>query len=200
MYRNAVDRDINEIVDIHLESFQGFFMSLLGPKFLELYYRMVLEYPGRIFIVKESEGRIVGFVSGFLNPALFYKQIRHVRLEWLLKILPYILVHPWLIPRLVASYAQTIKTIKTSEIGVCELSSIAVNPRMLRGGVGKGLIEVFLNHVKGRANSVMLTTDALGNDNVNRFYNNLGFQLEETLERSKGRKLNKYKLMINNTN
>lgn len=196
MYRNAVKQDIYEIVNIHLGSFQGFFMSLLGPKFLKLYYHKVLEYPDRIFLVKESEGRVVGFVSGFLNPALFYNQIRHERLKWMLMILPHVLSHPRLIPRLIASYAQAGRSSQQEDPDVCELSSIAVPPSLGGRGIGKGLVHAFIEATRGKARSVVLTTDADGNDNVNGFYRSLGFAYEGSYERSKGRRMNIYRIRL----
>jgi len=193
-YRDVQPADIPYIVDIHTKAFPGFFMTTLGPKFLEKYYRLVLDFNDRVFLVKEGKDCLEGFVSGFLNPAQFYLGMRRRRTDFLGAVLVRICTHPWLLPRLFASYAQARNSSHEEDPGCCELSSIAVPPDLAGRGIGKGLMKAFVEAIKGRANSISLTTDAVGNDGVNHFYRSLGFSLEGSYERSKGRKLNKYRL------
>lgn len=195
-YREAVDSDIPDIVQIHQVAFPGFFMTMLGPGFLEGYYRLVFTYPGKVFWVKEDEGRLEGFVAGFLNPGEFYTNLRARRWRFIGPILLRICTHPWLLPRLFASYAQAQRSSQEEEVGVCELSSIAVPPDLGGRGIGKGLVRAFLGATRGKANLVELTTDAEGNDAVNAFYQNLGFTCVGSYERSKGRRMNKYRLSL----
>jgi len=51
MIREANRGDIRDIVEIHLESFQGFFLSFLGPRFLSLYYLGICSAPEGIGFV-----------------------------------------------------------------------------------------------------------------------------------------------------
>lgn len=195
-YREAVASDIPEIVKIHQAAFPEFFMTLLGPRFLEHYYRLVIAYPARIFWVKQGRGGLEGFVSGFLNPAQFYTEMRRYRWGLFSSLLARICIRPSLVPRLFASYEQTRHTIQGEDSSVCELSSIAVPPGYAGRGIGKGLMHVFIEDTRGKATSIMLTTDAEGNNAVNAFYQGLGFKIEGSFERSKGRHLNKYSFSL----
>lgn len=195
-YREAVDSDIPDIVQIHLAAFPGFFMTMLGPGFLEQYYRLVMAFPDKICWVKSGNQGLEGFVTGFLNPAWFYKDMRAHRWSLVVPTLVRVFTNPWLLPRLFASYAQLQHSSQEEEKGVCELSSIAVPPELGGRGIGRGLVHAFVEATRGKANAIVLTTDADGNDAVNHFYRNLGFMLEGTYERSKGRRLNQYRLHL----
>lgn len=195
-YRPAGLSDIPGIVQIHMGAFPGFFMTLLGPEFLERYYRLVVDYPNKIIWVKQGSKGLEGFVSGFLNPDLFYQCLRRRRWSLFGSIMARISCNPGLIPRLLASYAQAGQSSQQEEPDVCELSSIAVPPGLSGRGIGKGLVHAFIEATRGKARSIVLTTDADGNDDVNGFYRSLGFACEGSYERSKGRRMNKYRLML----
>ncbi len=195
-FRQAGTSDIPAIVRIHQVAFPGFFMTLLGPRFLASYYRLVLNYPDGVFWVKEGEDGLEGFVSGFLIPAQFYTEMRKQRWSLLNSIMFRVLTHPWLIPRLFASYAEARRASQDYEPGSCELSSIAVPPTQSGQGIGKGLVKVFIEAVHGKARIIVLTTDTEKNDAVNGFYMNLGFTLVGSYERSKGRSMNRYRLSL----
>jgi len=193
-YRLANSADIPEIVRVHQAAFPGFFMTLLGPRSLRTYYLRVLEYSDHVFWVKAGETGLEGFACGFLNPVEFYRQMKDRRFRFFLPIFHRVLFRPWTIHRLLASYSQVLRSIHEEEPDTCELSSIAVDPRHAGKGVGQGLAKAFIDSVTGRATAIVLTTDALGNDGVNHFYQKLGFSLDGAYERSKGRLLNKYRL------
>lgn len=195
-YREAEISDIPRIVRIHEVAFPGFFMTMLGPIFLEDYYRLVFSYPDKVFWVKEGKDGLEGFVSGFLNPGVFYTILRTQRWRLIGPILMRICTHPRLIPRLFASYTQAQRSSKEEESGVCELSSIAVSPNLGGRGIGRGLMCAFLGATRGKARLIELTTDADGNEAVNSFYRNLGFTLVGSYERSKGRRMNRYRLLL----
>ena len=191
--RAAILDDIPEIVQIHTLAFPGFFMTILGPSFLAKYYRRVLAYDSGVFLIQEGPEGMEGFVSGFLHPNRFYREMREFPTDFLLSILLRLTFSPWLLPRLCASYMEARRSSDPGPRDECELSSIAVRPAMAGRGLGKGLLRAFVTAVQGRAASVILTTDAQDNAAVNRFYSAFGFQLERTYERSKGRAMNQYR-------
>lgn len=195
-YREAGALDVPNIVQIHIVAFPGFFMTLLGPRFLERYYRLLVDYPDKIIWVKQGDEGLEGFVSGFLNPDLFYQGLRSRRWSLFGSIIARVFCNPGLIPRLLASYAQAGRSSKQEEPDVCELSSIAVPPGLSGRGIGKGLVHAFIEATRGKARSVVLTTDADGNDDVNGFYRSLGFVCVGSYERSKGRRMNMYRLRL----
>ena len=67
---------VEDVVIVHLAAFPGFFMTLLGPKFLQEYYRCVVEYHGGLVLTETDNSRTVGFVSGFIDPASFYVELK----------------------------------------------------------------------------------------------------------------------------
>jgi hypothetical protein len=59
-------RQLMEIVKLRLSSFQGFFLTNLGPRFLILMYRSILQNPDGGHIAPVDE-RIKGFVVGVVD-------------------------------------------------------------------------------------------------------------------------------------
>ena len=61
-------RHLERVVEVHLASFDGFFLTFLGPKFLRLLYsELMKESEGVALIAQEKEGQVVvGFVAGLL--------------------------------------------------------------------------------------------------------------------------------------
>ena len=70
------------------------------------------------------------------------------------------------------------------------LSSIGVGPEMTGKSLGKKLLADFeeVVHSKG-ANSLYLTTDKLGNDNVVAFYIKSGYKIESEFVKADGRNM-----------
>ncbi len=195
-FRQARLSDVPEIIRIHQASFPGFFMTLLGPAFLGRYYERVLAYPRHVFWVKEGPGGLEGFVSGFLDPRQFYLGMQEARRSMIFPILTRVVLRPWLVPRLIASYAQAGRFGREGDPDSCELASLAVHPSMGGRGIGKALVQTFMESVRGRAKRIVLTTDSEGNVPVNRFYQNLGFSLVGSYERSRGRRVNCYAITL----
>lgn len=190
--RPARPCDLPAIVALHEAAFPGYFMTLLGPGFLTLYYRLVLDEPGSILLVEEAEGAILGFVCGLVHPAPFYRKLKAMRGRLLLAVLGRLLRQPTLLGRLVASYRQADRNAQTPEADGCELTSLATHPAAMGRGIGRALVQGFIRAASARAERVLLTTDADDNEAVNRFYRNLGFRVRRTFERSKGRMMNEY--------
>lgn len=185
---------LDEVVDVHLEAFPGFFMAQLGPRFLREYYRCVVEYPGGILLTEELEGRCVGFVAGFVDPASFYKALGRRRARLGLSALAGVVSRPRRLVTLVRNYGRASGAARLApDAASAELSSLAVRPHASGRGAGRRLVERFID-VAGTlgASRVTLTTDAFGNDAVNRFYRGLGFRHVREFEARRGRVLNEY--------
>ncbi len=56
--------DLDAVVEIHLLSFPGFFLSKIGPSFLKCYYREIITYEGGHLLAAQNAGSIIGFVAG----------------------------------------------------------------------------------------------------------------------------------------
>lgn len=194
--REAMLKDIYEIVKVHQDAFKGFLMTLLGPRFLMSYYQLVFEYPKRIFyVVVDEENKVRGFVAGFLQPSQFYKLLRKRKWKLAMAALFHLAFHPNLWPRVYSSLNRAVSLAKNSEynIEIAELASIAVDPKLSGRGLGKELVFAFLNKAREMgAKKVYLNTDSLNNDKVNTFYQKLGFKLARKFLVANKRLMNEY--------
>jgi GNAT superfamily N-acetyltransferase len=196
MIREAVASDIAQIVRVHGMAFPDSFLTRLGPQFLKGYYRLVLEYEGGILLVDEADSRVLGFAAGFRKPALFYSRTRQQRGVLVIAVLIGMLRRPWLAPRVLTGYLR-VRASGNPDIDPtwCELSSLAVDPGQSTRGIGSDLVAAFLRRAwEAGASRVCLTTDATGNEGVNRFYRKRGFVQTDQLRRTGGRLMNLYTL------
>jgi ribosomal protein S18 acetylase RimI-like enzyme len=175
--RQGTPQDINGIVEVHDLAFPGFYLTLMGKDFLRAYYSSVLEYPKSQVLVATSGQQLVGFAVGFLDPSGFYSFFKARRWRYLPLIALALLRRPSLVVRTLSN-SQRIGQVQHSSTTL-ELSSIAVRPETR--GVGSLLLQAFLEQAQQlSAQEVVLTTDAIGNDTVNRFYVKHGFLLQKT--------------------
>lgn len=200
--RQAESADLDEIVAVHAAAFPGFFLTQLGPVFLRTYYRAVIEFDAGCMLVAEMDGRVSGFVAGFADPRRFYALFRRKPLTFVPAILAGLLRRPWLVGPIVARIVSVLHRgrdeRRNSATGAaCELSSLAVDPRARRRGIGRKLVAAFIAEAQGRGLDVVrLTTDARGNDPVNAFYAGLGFQLASRECAGAARSMNEYELPL----
>lgn len=197
--RDAEAGDITDVVRVHQAAFPRFLMTMLGPKFLHVYYQAVLDSPGRVFLVAvDADGTLCGFVAGYSDPRSFYQLFSARKKRVMLSALAHVAVRPstWL--RVLENMRQVNRLAEDhSALVSAELASIAVDPLLERRGCGKQLVRAFLERAHQlHADQVVLTTDAKGNDAVNAFYTRLGFLPIEQFARSGGRLMNKYELKI----
>ncbi|KYZ76430.1 hypothetical protein AXX12_08325 [Anaerosporomusa subterranea] len=184
---------IPEVVDIHMKSFPGFFLSFLGEKFLRIYYSSVCSAHEKIgFVYVDSEGKTLGFVVGTSNPAGFYTRL--LRNKWpkfLLASTQAIMRSPRILPRLARAVFYPGKNPKGEE--AAGLYSIGVAPQAQGLGIGKKLVMAFLNEANQRScKQVFLTTDRDGNEATNQFYTHLGFKISAQFITPEGRRMNEY--------
>jgi ribosomal protein S18 acetylase RimI-like enzyme len=186
------------IVAVHLKAFPGFFMAQLGPWFLREYYRCVVDYPQGILLTESDEHGCIGFVSGFVDPPAFYREVRRRRLSLGLSACTGIVARPRRLVTLLTNYRRAGGTAhQATEPGSAELSSLAVLPNAVGRRVGSGLVRRFIVAAGNLgAERVVLTTDTTNNDTVNRFYQGLGFTCIRTFEARPGRLLNEYAIEI----
>lgn len=200
--RGARDGDIAMVVRVHMAAFPGFYLTELGPAFLKRYYRLILEQPHNLFFVAEVDGALTGFVAGFQNPAAFYRKMSASKWRLALPIARGLAGNP----RLLARSVKNVFRVRTAQrepamagTEYCELSSIGVAPEQGKRGLGTLLVQEFVAASrKAGVKKLSLTTDAHGNDAVNRFYQRLGFQAGRLLERSPGRVMREYVMVFEN--
>ena len=191
--RRALKEDIVELVDVHLVSFQGFFLSFLGSRFLILLYKEILDEPGNVSLVAVSNtGKIVGFVVGVIDQGGLYKKMaRNKWFSFASAAFGKALLHPSIIPRLFRALLLSKKTEISASPAV--LMSIAVLPYHKGEGIGQSLVNEFLEDMANQGvEKVCLTTDRDENDTVNRFYRKKGFHLTRQFKTAEGRWMNEY--------
>lgn len=190
--RPAEPRDVEPITRVHLASFPGFFLSCLGPRFLRLLYAEILASGKGVLLVADENGKVIGLVGGTTEQKGFYRSLLRRRLiAFALAALPAALRRPVIVPRLARALKRPAESGSASS-AAC-LMSLAVDPSASGKGVGVRLVVAFCDELRRRgAPDVCLTTDAEGNDSVNRFYVRNGFRIAQRLATPEGRELNEY--------
>lgn len=188
------ERKLLEIVDIHLKTFEGFFLTFMGRGFL---YHMYLSYcedaNSNLLVAVDENNKIIGFVAYSEDMSGLYKHMikRHlIAFAWYS--VGAFLRKPKVFMRLVRAFLKPSES-KREECYV-ELSSIGVEPGVKSKGVGTQLIDAVKSRVDFTKNEyISLETDAVSNDAVNCFYMKNGFELVREYETREGRKMNEYR-------
>ena len=192
LIRSANQDEIDLIVNIHIISFHGFFLTMLGESFLKKMYSafLVREY-GLMRVAVDSNHAIVGFSAGTLVPELYFSSLRKkMWFSFLVASIPGIINNPIKVLRKLY-YAMFYKGDSPAAIQKAALlSSIAVLPSMAGKSVGKALLADFEQQImRAGVNCLYLTTDKHGNDAVVGFYTKAGYQIESEFTQPDGRQM-----------
>jgi ribosomal protein S18 acetylase RimI-like enzyme len=197
--REANAADLAQIVSVHERCFPGFLMTMLGRTFLGAYYKTSFDYAGTVALVALEEGDTVGFVVGYVAPQEFYALLRRRRWRLASSAIRAVMCSPSLLPRVFGNMQRMSRAAKpssTSRLGT-ELAAIGVIPEASGKGLGKALVCAFVQRASAlKAEYVNLTTDAEDNDEVNVFYQKLGFTRSKAFLAPAGRLLNEYVLRL----
>jgi ribosomal protein S18 acetylase RimI-like enzyme len=195
--RPMQSHDVEDVIRVHMEGFQGFFLTFLGPPFLREFYTGVCEDPSGIALVYDDGTSILGFVVGTVEPSGFYKRL--IQKRWWrfgLASLKPLIKRPSIAPRLLGAFTLPGKTAK-AQLKTGTLMSLAVMNRYHGNGVGKQLVSAFLEASRKRQVEIVnLTTDAVGNDSTNEFYSKMGFELVRIFITPQGRFMNEYNIHL----
>lgn len=194
--KTAEKEKINSIVDVHMDSFEGFFLTFLGKGFLRQLYRGFVEHKGSGLIIATKDSNIIGFLAYSNDISLFYKYLikKHL-IVFAFYAFQGFIRRPGIFFRLVRALAYPNES-KRDESYI-ELSSIGVSPKYSDLGVGTQLIYRLKNIVDGKsAVYIKLETDAENNDKANSFYKKNGFQLHHIYETREKRKMNEYRFYL----
>jgi ribosomal protein S18 acetylase RimI-like enzyme len=191
--RKVEHEDIPSIVSVHLRSFQYFFLTFLGKRFVAHLYREILREPDHVFLVAVyGDKRVIGFAAGVRDlKALFTRLAKREWFPFALSSIHAALLRPSIIPRLWRALRYPEKVMKAA--CPASLMSIAVDPTVQGGGVGKHLVSEFLGEMtlKG-VDRVCLTTDRDNNEAANNFYLHLGFVKVRDFQTEEGRWMCEY--------
>lgn len=184
---------VKAVVEVHRRSFQTFFLTFLGPRFLTLLYTEILAEPRSVAIVAlNASGQVLGFVAGVSEQSGFYGRIARRRwFSFAIASVGAVLKRPAIIPRLFRALGQSSRS-KSSSAQAC-LLSLAVDPAIEGRGTGRALVCEFLSRMQSLGvMKVGLTTDEVANDRTNRFYQKLGFRCIRNFTTPEGRRMNEY--------
>jgi len=187
------ENNVPRVVEIHLASFPGFFLTFLGARFLSLYYAGICAAPeGIAYVYVDAVGSPAGFVAGTSDPRGFYSRL--LRRDWIrfsLASLGAMIRKPSAVPRIARGFFHPSRNPGGKD--VAGLYSIGVLPSLQGTGAGRKLVAAFLEEARCRGcGRVFLTTDRDGNDTVNAFYRKMGFRVEREYATPEGRWMNEY--------
>ena len=187
---------IQQIVDVHMQAFPNFFLTFLGPRFLkEFYSSFTYDSAGIGFVAEDAEtGEVIGAIVGPLIPEGYFKRLLKKRWwAFCLASISAVIKKPAVVKRLFRAVFYRGEAPTGNKRAL--LSSIAISPDYQNKGIGKILVERWMEEVRKRgALGCFLTTDADNNDKINCFYQRLGWKIESTYTTPEGRVMNRYVL------
>lgn len=186
-------KSINEIVEIHIKTFTGFFLTFLGKGFLKYLYTGFCRHDESGIILAEFDGRTVGFLAYSENLSGFYRYlISHSLIPFAWYGLCAFFRKPSSFMKLLRAFLKPGESRRRENY--LELSSIGVLPEMKNMDIGSKMISSLKEKFDSeRFSYIKLETDAVNNEAVNRFYIKNGFVLNHTYDTPEGRKMNEYR-------
>ena len=188
--------DLASVVEIHLASFQGFFLSFLGQAFIRELYTGILSDPSGMTFIAEIDEELHGFVIGTDRPKKLYNRL--LRQRWhrfALAAAGSVVKNPKIMPRLLRAFSRGRQGYVHENCAT--LMSIAVSPQAQGVSIGKQLVQAFLEEAARRGvQRVNLTTDKKNNESANRFYQKIGFSIVNSFNTPEGRAMNEYVIDI----
>lgn len=184
---------IDQIVEIHLNTFRGFFLTFLGKDFLKHLYTGFVECDKSNLIVALKQDKIIGFLAYSEDMSFFYKYlIKHKLFPFAWCAFKSFLRKPKVLFRLLSAFSKS-EEVKREEKYI-ELASIGVDPNFKTKGVGSCMIKFLINKTNFDDYAyISLETDAENNLHANNFYKKNGFILEKSYTTKYGRKMNEYR-------
>lgn len=192
---NKKEKDIiNQVVQIHLDTFRGFFLTFMGKGFLKQMYGAYCSHePSRLLVSFNEDGMVAGFLAYSTDVSGLYKYMikrRLIPFAWYS--LGAFCRNPKIFIRLIRAFLKPSES-KREEKYV-KLTSIGVDPNIKSKGIGSEMISEMKKMIDFEKYAyISLETDAEGNDNVNKFYVKNGFVLADTYQTNEGRKMNEYR-------
>jgi len=189
-------KTIDDVVEIQLDAFRGFFLTSMGRGFLKNMYESYCIHNESGLYVAQVDNKIVGFIAYSYNMSNLYK--------WMIKkkLIPFawyslgaFFRNPKAFSRIVRAFTKPGES-KRDEKYV-KLSSIAVRTDIQTTGVGSKLIQALIADVNFEEYSyISLETDAINNDEANNFYKKNGFELAGSFETPEKRIMNEYRFWL----
>lgn len=185
---------IDRIVEVHLATFQGFFLTFMGKGFLKQMYSVYCEHADSgLLVAFDEKNNPVGFLAYSGSMSDLYKYMikkRLIAFAWFS--LGAFLRKPKVFMRLVRALLKPSEAKRDEKY--MYISSLGVDPSVKTKGVGSLLIQELVDSIDSSAYEyISLETDAEDNVAANNFYLKNGFELNAAFETREGRKMNEYR-------
>lgn len=191
---NAKEKQIiKEIVQIHLDTFKGFFLTFMGRGFLNCLYKSYCQHKKSGLVVAFDSNQAIGFLAYSGDYSGIYKfMIKKKLISFAWYSLIAFIKKPKVFVRLIRAFLKS-KDVKRQERYI-ELASIGVKPEAKQKGVGSALVTWLKDSIDYKEYSyISLETDKDNNDIANTFYVKNGFECVRSYETREGRRMNEYR-------
>lgn len=188
---------VHDIVDIHMKTFTGFFLTFLGEGFLKQLYAGFIEHEeSNVIIAFNEDEKVIGFLAYSEQLSAFYKYlITRKLLQFAWFAFCAFLKKPQILFRLLRAFTYSDGSKREEQY--VELSSIGVLPEKKNLGVGSKMIEFLKQQFNGSGfDYIKLETDRDDNEGANHFYQKNGFILDHSYKTVEGRAMNEYRLYL----
>lgn len=184
---------VSEIVNIHLATFTGFFLTFMGRGFLTKMYTAYIRHAESGIFIALDRNRVIGFLAYSQNMSGLYKyMLKHQLLGFAWYSIGAFFRKPKVFMRLLRAFLKPSES-KRNERYV-ELASIGVAPRFKAKGVGSQLVDSLKKETDfQKFEYITLETDVENNEAANRFYVKNGFKLTREFKTHEGRKMYEYR-------
>jgi GNAT superfamily N-acetyltransferase len=189
--------DAKALARIHREAFPDFFLSSLGEQFLTQLYRGFARDSSAItVVVRDEQGVPCGAAVGTTEPPGFYRRLlKQMWPGFVAASARAAIVNPAAIPRLLRAISYRGELPSTGQWAL--FSSMCLDPSLQGSGVGRQLATNWLERAKMMGvTRAFLTTDADGNDGINRFHTAQGWRLADEYVTREGRRMNRYTIQL----
>jgi ribosomal protein S18 acetylase RimI-like enzyme len=177
--RTGGDADAAATARLHAGRISDGFLSFLGPSFLAHLYRRIGRTPTSFLVVADASGQVVGFIAGSADVGALYRSF--VFRDGIIAGLA-------AAPRLVRGWRRVLETLRHGSADGAgtgrgtELLAIAVNSADEGRGVGKTLVETFLERVTASGATEAYVVVGADNTGAIELYARAGFVACEAFE------------------
>lgn len=184
---------LDAIVDLHLDTFNGFFLSSMHRGFLRTLYKSFAEHKSsELLAAYEDVGVPIGFLAFSWDTTGVYSYMlwRHFFPFVWYSFLSF-LKRPSIFGKLFSALKMPARSKRDEHY--CKVFSLGVRSDRQGLGVGSALLDNLKRRVNfNKYSYITLETDAENNDFANTFYQNNGMTLSSVFVTPEGRVMNKY--------
>ena len=177
--RDVLPTEINQVVEIHKNAFEDFFLTKLGSHFLETYYSAFFNAKDGILLGCYQDDKLLGFMAATTLSRGFNKRlIKNNFFHFVKAGLILLFKKPFSLIRLYKNAAKTNGN-EQDDGNYAELLSCGVNKNEQGKGIGQRLFDAAETKIKSMNPSVAvsMTTDYYNNEKTLLLYKKIGYEI-----------------------